>query len=253
MHFYLEACTPKPIGVYDSSVNRILEVELLVNSKNMIDQQSFYKEKLKLPVINETEKGFQVVVGNSLMKFRMNDEVSDPVYHVAFSIPENKLEKARTWSKERFPLLRNGLGQEVMHFRKWDAHAIYFNDPAGNILEFIAHHSLKNGSDGEFTESDVLYIAEMALVSDEVRTLSKEIEQKMNMTDFIEADRKANSPDFRAIGDPAGMIILSKAARRWLMTDVYATDFTVGMKIRGDYDRKINLNNQSCIVQMVKV
>src|SRR5258708_34808524 len=46
---------------------------------------------------------------------------------------------------------------------------MYFYDPAGNIVEFIARHNLHNGTAGTtFTARDIVSASEIGLVGDDV-------------------------------------------------------------------------------------
>ena len=58
-----------------------------------------------------------------------------PLYHYAFNIPENKIEAARQWQKQRTPLIRRGKS-EIVHFSGINVHSVYFTAPAGNIVDY---------------------------------------------------------------------------------------------------------------------
>ena len=56
---------------------------------------------------------------------------------------------------------------DVFDFDFWDARAVYFHDPAGSIVELIAHHGLEeNGREGPFAAEELVGFSELGLVGD---------------------------------------------------------------------------------------
>src|SRR3974377_1606722 len=84
----------------------------------------------------------------------------DPFYTLALLVPGGRFDAAQAWADERFELLGG-----VFEFENWDARAVYFLDPAGNIVELIAHHRLEeNGREGEFDAEEIVGFSELGLV-----------------------------------------------------------------------------------------
>jgi hypothetical protein len=55
----------------------------------------------------------------------------------------------------------------VFDFSFWDAQACYFHDPAGNIVELIAHRGVgEAGAQGGFEPAELLGVSELGLVGD---------------------------------------------------------------------------------------
>ena len=55
----------------------------------------------------------------------------------------------------------------MFDFDNWDARAVYFEDPAGNIVELIAHHGLEeNDRMGRSRRSELVGFSELGLVGD---------------------------------------------------------------------------------------
>lgn len=123
-------------------------------------------------------------------------------------------------------------------------------DPGGNIMEFIAHHKLKNSSDGNFTEKDILYVIEIGLVANDVIELSQNINQTLGLTDYNNSSGLFNSSKFQAVGDTAGMLILSKTGRNWLMTDLPAVESPLNIKVRCDKKGEVLLNQQKYKIEL---
>jgi len=175
----------------------------------------FYGETLGFPILRQQKDSFTLVAGDSSIEFRRAATDSKPFYHFAFSIAENKIEQAKTWTEQRTEVLtQSRTDKQIIHFRNWNAHALYFRDPAGNIGEFIAHHTLSTASTGEFTLEDVLYTSEIGLVVEDVREATREIEPLLGLE-----EARRGSRNFAAVGDARGYFILVPNERIWLPTD----------------------------------
>ena len=61
-----------------------------------------------------------------------------------------------------------GLPPDIVDYSHWNAHSIFFLDPGGNVVEYIARHDLKNGAPGAFSSRDILGTSEIALIVDDV-------------------------------------------------------------------------------------
>ena len=141
--------------------------------------KAFYGKTLDLRLFNERPDRFTVEAGESTITFVTSEDTVGgraPFYHFAFNIPENKILKALEWQKARTPILaipeRNraeGFPPEVVDYRHWNAHSVFFLDPAGNVVEYIARHDLKNGDTNAFSWADILYVSEIGLIVDDVR------------------------------------------------------------------------------------
>jgi catechol 2,3-dioxygenase-like lactoylglutathione lyase family enzyme len=185
--------------------------ELTLRTDRPAELAVFYREVLNLPVT----EGSEVVVeaGKTRLRFLSVDDGSKPFYHFAFTIPENKLEGAIEWMKSRCPLLDQGSGP-VVDFKAWNAHSVYFYDPAGNILEFIAHHGLRNGMGGAFSSKDILYASEIGLVVPKVGPVVDDLAEHLGLGVYVKSWK-----NFAPIGDIHGLFIVVKSDRIWLMTD----------------------------------
>ena len=58
--------------------------------------------------------------------------------------------------------------RDETYSHNWDSHSLYFEDPAGNIVEFIAHHRENNEQERAFSVADILQVCEIGLVSENV-------------------------------------------------------------------------------------
>lgn len=195
-------------GESDAPVNGIAEIRM--KSTRLDELRRFYEEKLELPVVLKDDQ-LTVVAGSTRLIFSPTESTGDqPFYHYAFNIPENKIESARQWQKKRTPLLRRGKS-EIIHFSGINAHSVYFNDPAGNIVEYIARHDLRNSASGEFGPEDMLYASEIGLVVDDVLQTVDEVSDSLGMNPF----KGKKSKNFSPVGDAHALLILVPRNRKW--------------------------------------
>lgn len=142
----------------------IREITLHTNLLNEL--KNFYSDILELGLIHESQYSFTVKTLNSDITF-LKSSLENPFYHFAFNIPENQIKQAKEWALQRFKLISLN-GEDEFDFLSWNAHSIYFYDPAGNILEFIARHNLNNKSDTDFSGKSILNVSEIGLPVDDV-------------------------------------------------------------------------------------
>lgn len=185
-------------------------LELVAN--NLDAQERFYTNIMELPVARINAKKIRVRAGTTEIYFYEDKNYTDPIYHFAFNIPENKLEEGMSWLKKKKVILaKNSQGGEIYDFRNWNAHSIYWQDAAGNILEFIARHNLPNATARPFSTSDILYASEIGLVVDNVGNEMKYIKDILDLDPY-----RSYAPNFAAIGNEHNLIILVEKNRPWL-------------------------------------
>lgn len=175
---------------------------------------TFYTELLELPIIEKHSDSVTIQAGNSILKFIKNP-VFDSIYHFAFNIPENKLDEAIQWCKNKVDLIFIEDQNVITNFENWNANAVYFYDNNGNLLEFIARHDLNNAQNERFSSKSILNISEIGIVNKNPLELGKELIAKHNLEFFSKND---NSEVFAALGDDEGLLIMVKPNRNWYPT-----------------------------------
>jgi catechol-2,3-dioxygenase len=205
----LPPLTPRP---------RILSLELQAATSAMSAMKTFYGKTLDLRIMNEGADRFTVEAGETKITFVSSADLADgraPFYHFAFNIPENKILKALEWQKARTPLLaipeRNraaGYPPEVVDYSHWNAHSIFFLDPGGNVVEYIARHDLENGDTAPFSWGDLLYASEIGLVVDDVPATATTLKDVAAIEPY-----RAPSEQFTAMGDEYGLLLVMKRGR----------------------------------------
>jgi catechol-2,3-dioxygenase len=165
--------------------------------------------------------------GASLLRFRPVTD-STPVYHIAFNIPENQIESARDWLSPRAELIPHfQTGSTITDWPAWNAHSVYFLDPAGNLLEVIARHELHNARAGAFDSTCLLNVSELGLVVPDPHATMDLLSTTFGLP------KKSVLHDFGAVGDDHGLFIVSAERRAWMpTTDVLAERFPARAVVR---------------------
>ncbi|KMJ55911.1 ring-cleavage extradiol dioxygenase [Bacillus sp. LL01] len=203
---------------------KITEVSLWTNNLN--EMRCFYANLLELPIMKEDKEAFTVQVGATTLTYQQTNELEDPFYHFAINIPENKIDETKAWLQSKVQLNIEKDSDEVF-FKSWNAHAIYFEDPSGNILEFIARHNLKNGVTHRFSSKDFLNISEVGVVVRDVIPFVR----KLNHIGI--PNWRDDSEGLTPVGDETGLFITVKKDRRWFFSNKNARFFPFKVSIEG--------------------
>lgn len=180
----------------------ILEARL--RTRPLEAQRSFYAERLGLPVEEDGADAFCVRAGSSLLAFE-RAEAGEPTYHLAFNVPANRFPESKAWIRRMADLIELD-GEDEFDFRSWNAHAVYFRDPAGNVMELIARHGLANESDSPA----LLEISEVGLPTPDVPGLVQSVRSELGLDLF-----DGGGDSFAALGDEHGLLIVVAAGRTW--------------------------------------
>ncbi|NJL28937.1 MAG: hypothetical protein HC897_14130 [Thermoanaerobaculia bacterium] len=171
--------------------------------------QAFYARTLGLEVTpSDDRKSFAVTAGESVLEF-VEDSSQDASYHFAFNVPENQFAQAKRWLAARTPLLRDSeTGEDELFFESWNAHAVYFADPAGNIGELIARHTLPIRREGEFAPAQLLHVSEIGLVAPDPDRLARQLIAEFGLSKY--------GPTSFFVGDELGLFVLPPVGRPWI-------------------------------------
>jgi catechol-2,3-dioxygenase len=187
----------------------IRHLELLTT--DIQSQHGFYSQVLGLQVTLFTGK-LEVRAGKTKLVFTKAEPDFDGAYHFAFNIPENQLSQAIEWSSSRFPLLHDDTGEEIFESKSWNSHSVYFKDPAGNVLEFIARHDLTNAVTDQFNSEQILNVSEIGLPSENVIELADRLCTQLGLFVFHQEPNETFTP----VGDDHGLFILPVKDRIWM-------------------------------------
>jgi catechol 2,3-dioxygenase-like lactoylglutathione lyase family enzyme len=168
-------------------------------------------------------------IGATELEFLPDD--GEAFYHFALLVPGDRFDAAFEWIRALVELLPyQETGEEIFDFDNWDALACYFHDPAGNILELIAHHGVgEQSSAGGFEGRELLGFSELGLVGD-TPAMARELEQ----LELYLWDGTVEEPGNLAfVGEKARTLILSPEGRGWLPTGRAAEPHPVAAILEG--------------------
>jgi catechol-2,3-dioxygenase len=175
-------------------------------------QLHFYTQLLELPLAHPAEPTqFTLQTGRSQLTFAQAKEGENGRYHFAFNIPPNQFAAAKQWLTGRLPLIHDEHGTDEFDFRSWNARALYFFDPAGNIVELIARRDLPDQATTPFGHHSLLSISEIGLATADVAATA----ELARTTLGLEPYRGSVSHDFTAVGDEHGLLIIVQQGRLW--------------------------------------
>lgn len=169
--------------------------------------QHFYTTLLSFPLLEHTVDHFSVQVGSSSLTFKRSDQSA--FYHFAFNIPGNQMPSAKTWLQSRTELnVENG--KDEIYYESFNADAIYFEDPAGNVVEFIGRRHRQR--DGIFSPASLLNISEVSVTTPYVTDVGESL-QTDGMPVLSKTGIDPDGLNFLGTGDC--YIILVPPNRRW--------------------------------------
>jgi catechol-2,3-dioxygenase len=194
---------------------RIVSLQLL-SAAALAKMKEFYHQSLGLRIVDEQPDRLTIAAGQTPLTFvKAGPDDGKPFYHFAFNIPENKIAAAWRWQKKRTALLPiparlrdPEYPDDVVNYSHWNAHSVFFFDPAGNVVEYIARHDLKNAATGEFGSEDILYASEIAWVVDDVAKASAQLKEVVGVEQY-----RGGSDQFTALGDEHGLLLVMKRGR----------------------------------------
>jgi catechol-2,3-dioxygenase len=200
--------------------------QLHLATATLAAQRAFYTHVLGLPLIAETASSCTLLAGSTRLRFTATTH-GQPRYHFAFNIPRNALLRAEGWLAPRTALLHRD-GQAVFTFPSWDAQAIYFQDPAGNLVECIARQALAVEITGGFGPEHLLSLSEIGLPVDDLPAQVAALTAALHVTPY-----QAPAAAFAPLGDAQGLLIVVQRGRAWFPTTQPAEVAPVQLTILG--------------------
>ncbi|RDW17309.1 VOC family protein [Oceanobacillus chungangensis] len=218
-----------------------MEIKRLTLQTNTIkEMREFYVDMFGFPLIIEDENSFRIGIGSSELEFASENVEGHPYYHFAFNIFANKFEEAKSWVKERVQL-NVWDGEDEVYFSHFQAHALYFYDPAGNIVEFIARHTISENGEGPFSIEGVLNISEIGLtVANAISDGEKLIAAGINKRD--NSPLSSTSLNFMGEKSKGIFIILNQPGRDWIFSDKISAIYPMEIITTGN--SKIVVNSE---------
>jgi len=163
-----------------------------------------------------------------------------PFYHVALLVPGDRFDAALAWIRERVELLPGAAG-EVFDFAFWNACACYFHDPAGSIVELVAHRGIaENGTEGPFTGDELAGVSEIGLVGD-----TPVLAAALAEVGIAVWDGSLEPGQLAFAGEQARTLILAPVGRGWLPTGRPAEPHPLEVVVAAGRDATVELGPHS--------
>jgi hypothetical protein len=218
---------------------RILRVCLAAAQETETALRRFYSDQLSFPVFDEGGR-HRFGAGGTRLEFSRSREGA-PFYHFAFRVPRNRFGAAREWLARHAELLSQpGSGETTFPFPNWNAEACYAHDPAGNIVELIAHRGLPDESPhaGPFDATELLGVCEVGLVGHDPPGMAR----ALGSLGVRLWDGTLDVPGSLAFaGGPDGTLILSAPGRGWMPTGRAAEVWEVEVEVAGVRNAEMTL------------
>lgn len=184
---------------------------ITLHTHQLTEMRQFYLIDMEFSVIKSTPDSFTIRVGVSSLTFIQSDELA--TYHFAFNIFGNHIALAKNWLEGRV-LLNTEDGKDELYYKSFDADAIYFEDPAGNVVELIGRRNRETA--GDFNTSSILDISEISITTPFVTNTAK----KLSKHDIHSRNDNPIEPEsLNFLGSEDTYIILVPPLRRWYFSD----------------------------------
>ncbi|REB07313.1 hypothetical protein DVB69_10755 [Sporosarcina sp. BI001-red] len=206
--------------------------QVTLHTTNIDEMKRFYTGTLGLDLVDDTENKFCIAVGSSILEFTHVNAKVNPYYHFAFNIQRNKFNEAKSWVKGKVSLNRED-GADEADFPHLSARSLYFNDPSGNVVEFIARHSTSDTSDEPFSPKSILNISEISLTVPDVIKVGSQL-MALGIKERDNDPLSATSLNF--MGDPTDevFVLLVQPGRKWIFSDKISAIFPLEITLANE-------------------
>ena len=192
---------------------RIARAELAVAAARLDAVAGFYEQALGFAV-ERRDGRVAIPVGADVLELVATGDGTDPFHHFALLVPGDRFDASRAWLGERAETLARDGGETVFPFDFWDAQAVYFHDPAGNIVELIAHAGMaERGAAGDFSAAELAGLSEVGIVVDDPAAAVATLERELGLELW-----SGDAAQLAFVGAKAHTLILAPPGRGWLPT-----------------------------------
>jgi len=186
----------------------IKQIEMLTSDVEGL--RGYYRDVVGLQAIG-SDAAAEFQAGTTRLIFRAAPAGWQGMYHFAFHIPARLFRAAKAWAAEALQVIRDRSGQDEFQHHSWQARAIYFVDPTGNIGELIAADRSDQDPGDTFDGRQILAVSEIGLACDDVQGLTQRLIERIQPRDL----HGPGSDTFRSLGDNKGRLILVRTGRTW--------------------------------------
>lgn len=192
----------------------------------------FYVDLLELDLVGFEEGQMTFRVGESEVTFKETEQPA--FYHFAFNIPGNQFSMMKYFIKDRLSLNWED-GRDEVYFPSFDADSMYFEDPAGNIVELIGRR--KRDLFGDLTKESFINISEVGIVTTDVAGVG---EQLLDAGIPLRKGTDIHPNELNFLGRGDTYIVLVPPGRRWYFSKKASEVFPLEMSWNG---KRIGIDN----------
>lgn len=191
--------------------------EIHLQTSKLDELKVFYGDILKFKLDISSSDSLIILANQSRIQFQQTD-ISDPFYHFAFNIPSNKIDEACNWLQQKVALIwLPDFNSYIADFKNWNAKSLYFKDPAGNIVEFIARLNLNDHESSEFSSDQIRNVSEIGFVFPE-EIYTEKISAILSEYSLSYFPLQPPQASFKVIGEEEGLFICVPKGRAWYPT-----------------------------------
>lgn len=181
--------------------------KVVLYTNRLEEMKGFYEYQMGFRIIEEDAASFTLSIGDSQLVFAESDRAA--IYHFALNIPGNQFSLAKSWASSRVALNRQE-GMDEIYYANFDADAFYFQDPAGNVVEFIGRRNVDRM--GNFSVDSLLNISEVSITTPSVKEVGEQIE-KLDIP--VRGNKGIEPAALNFLGSGDAFILLVAPKRVW--------------------------------------
>lgn len=181
--------------------------KVILYTNRLEEMKGFYEYQMGFRIVEEDASSFTLSIGDSQLVFMESDRAA--FYHFALNIPGNQFTLAKSWASSRVALNRQE-GMDEIYYANFDADAFYFQDPAGNIVEFIGRRNVDRM--GNFSIDSLLNISEVSITTPHVKEVGEQIEE---LDIPVRGNKGVDPASLNFLGSGDAFILLVSPKRVW--------------------------------------
>ena len=223
-------------------------IKVVLRTNQLEKMKNFYSTIFELPIISTSNDSFEIKLGITTLVFTNKNVKGNPYYHFALDIPYEQFNEAKEWIKKKIPLLTEE-GEDEVYFSHLNAKSFYFEDPSGNIIEFIARSFHSQPNNHFFSQKNILKISEISLVVDNKLQVAKQLENH-SIINREKDEMTENNLSFMTKGNLPVYLLLVQPNRRWFFSSKKSAIFPLDIFIDSKIQLGIQTNNDFYIQEL---
>ena len=213
--------------------------KVILYTNRLDEMKGFYEYQLGFRIVEENEKSFALSIGSSVLEFRASERAS--FYHYAINIPGNQFSLAKFWARARVELNRQE-GMDEIYYANFNSDAFYFQDPAGNIIEFIGRRHVDIMDD--FTIDSLLDISEVGIATPHVQEVGEALEA---MDIPVRGNKGIEPAALNFLGEDPHFLVLVPPKRTWFFSKLKSETHPLAIELADG--RMIEIDGDGHMVQ----